>query len=106
MAFDGEGEALVKRVVEATRLGVDQTTAACVMHAKQNHPWHNVTATLEGSLEMRPATLEGAMVRGTWGSFSVLYAIFLELKGWAYLRPAADTEYPNLVDRIRANLGS
>lgn len=105
MAFDG-ADALVSRVAEATALAIDQTTAACVMQAKTNHPWQNQTGTLEGSIEMRPAETDGTMVRGTWGSFSVIYAIYLELKGWAYLRPAADAEYPKLVDRIKANLGS
>lgn len=90
------------RVHDAARQGIDETTAAAVIHAKSNHPWSNQTGTLEGSLQMRPAEVQGDIVRGQWGSFTVLYAIYLELGGWAYLRPAADAEYPKLAGRIKA----
>ena len=55
MTVEWEGEELLAKVERAAKLGVDQTTAACVQHAKSNHPWQNVTGTLEGSIQMRPA---------------------------------------------------
>lgn len=101
------GEEIKAKFKEAARVGIDQTTAACVNHAKSNHTWKNETGTLEGSLQMRPAVIEGETVRGKWGSFTVHYAIFQEL-GTAkmpprpYLRPAADAEYEKLAGRIAA----
>lgn len=100
------GRRVLARVLAGTALAIDQTTAACVTHAKTFHPWSNRTGTLEGSLQMRPAAPRGSTVEGKWGSFSVRYAIFLELgtsrmQPYPYLRPAADVEYPKLGGRIR-----
>lgn len=102
------GDEVAGRVAAAAKLAVDATTAAAVTHAKQNHPWQNVTGTLEGSLQMRGAEIvsDGDIV-GQWGSFDVEYAIFLELgtavmPAYPYLRPAADAEYPKLFMRLRA----
>lgn len=102
-----QGKAIEHRMVEAAKIGVDGTTAACVQHAKTNHPWTNRSGTLEGSIEMRPAKeLAGMVVRGEWGSFMVNYALWLEIgtskmPAFPYLRPAADSEYPELATRIR-----
>lgn len=94
------------RVMRAARLGIDQTTAAMVLHAKQNHPWRNVTGLAEGSIQMRPARLDGDTVVGEFGSYGVTYFIWLELgtatrPAMPSLRPAFDAEAPGLVERIR-----
>jgi HK97 gp10 family phage protein len=106
-SLNWRGPEISAKVKAASKVGVDATTAACVTHAKSNHPWKNETGTLEGSLQMRPAEESGESVRGEWGSFDVLYAIFQELgtvhmAANPYLRPAADAEYPNLAGRIKA----
>lgn len=99
-----EGDEVVEKIEQATRLAIDQTTGAAVIQAKNNHPWQNRTGTLEGSYEMRPAVSDGKTVKGKWGSFDVKYAAPVE-KDFPALRPAADVEYPKLAERIRANLG-
>lgn len=104
------GQAIEDKMVEAAKRGVDATTAACVTHAKSNHPWKNVSGTLEGSIQMRAAEAQGPIVRGEWGSFTVNYAIWLEIgtsrmPPYPYLRPAADAEYPGLARRIREAFG-
>lgn len=104
------GDEVAARVGAAAKTAVDRTTAAAVTHAKQNHPWQNVTGTLEGSLQMRGAEVQGAgEIVGTWGSFDVEYAIWLEIgtsvmPPYPYLRPAADAEYPKLFMRVREAL--
>lgn len=105
------GTEIADKVAAAAALAVDQTTANATNHAKQNHPWKNVTGTLEGSLQMRPAIKEGDHLVGQWGSFAVNYAIYLELgtrymHPYPYLRPAADATYPDLARRIRENLAA
>ena len=104
------GPEITAKAVAAAKVGIDQTTAACVEHAKTNHPWQNVTGLAEGSIRMEPAQVEGKRVVGRWGSWSVVYFIFLELgtskmPPYPALRPAADTEYPNLAGRIKGAFG-
>lgn len=97
-----EGEKVKQKLTRAAIRGVDVTMAACSIHAKQNHPWRNRTGILEGSI--RPviaAHVRGGEVVGVWGSASVLYAIYLEIGNYPFLRPAADVEYPKLTSRIR-----
>lgn len=106
MTVEWEGDELLAKAERAAKLGVDQTTAACVQHAKTNHPWQNVTGTLEGSIQMRPAERQGDRVEGEWGAYNVNYAVYLELgtrnmPAYPFLRPAADAEYRNLIQRIR-----
>ena len=112
------GDEIAAKFIAASKLAVDQTTAAAVVHAKDHHEFQNISGTLEGSLQMRPAELQGSQVVGQWGSMDVLYAAFQELMagetgfgitrsqqgGHPFLRPAADAEYPNLMARLRAAL--
>lgn len=101
------GPEVLAKAKAAARHGIDETTSACVNHAKSNHPWQNQTGTLEGSLQMRPADDQGSRIVGFWGSFDVDYAIYLEIgtsraPAYPYLRPAADAEYGKLAGRIKA----
>lgn len=99
------GEKIKKRVSEACRLGIDETTASCVKPAKDRV--HIKTRFLQGSIQHRPATyVEGRGWVGRWGSFDVNYALWQEIlpepRGRMYLRPAAQAEYPKLQPRIKA----
>lgn len=105
MSMEWNGEEIKRKAIEVAKWGVDATTAACVREAKVEVPV--VTATLQGSIEMRPAQERGSEVVGIWGSFNVDYAIYVEagtsrMSAHPYLRPAADHQYPKLADRIRS----
>lgn len=107
MSLTWKGEAVQQRVLGAARAAVDETMARCVVIAKQLVPVR--TATLQGSIEMRPAETQGDRVVGRWGSFRVRYAVYVEvgtgrMSARPYLRPAADREYPQLAERIRRRL--
>jgi len=75
--LEWRGDEVKARVERASRLGIDETTAACVRLAKGNAPRR--TSAYHGSIQMRPAAPRGKAVIGVWGSFSILYAIFLEI---------------------------
>ena len=85
--------------------GVNDTLAAAVVEAKQNHGWKNRTGTAERSIRAQPATARGSVVTGRWGSFDVNYFLFLELGTSRMaadytLHRAADAHYPELLTHI------
>jgi len=101
------GDEVVARIARASKLAIDETTHACVIPAKDRV--HVKTRLLQGSIQAKDAvyTPERGWI-GRWGSFNVNYALAQEIspepKGKAYLRPAAQKEYPKLVDRLKAHL--
>ena len=103
-----KGDQIVTNMGKATALGIDQVLAMCVNDAKNDHNFVNRTGLLEGSIQSRPAQISGGRWVGSWGSFNVDYAIFVEagtikLQARPFLRPAADRNYPKLPDQIRQN---
>ena len=107
MSLKWNGELVKRNTIEAAKWGVDATMAACVREAKGRVRVD--TTTLQGSIEMRPAQQQGDDVVGLWGSFSVNYAIFVEMgtgrmSAQPYLWPSADHQYPKLPDRIKRKL--
>lgn len=125
------GKALTEKMAAAQVKGVNQTMAACVVHAKNNHPWQNRTGLLEGAIDIAAyAAPYGNGVKGTWGVRDMVQARILEEGGtikpvnakalaipqadgsvrfassvtippYPYLRPAADVQYVQLGERIR-----
>lgn len=107
MTLKWKGDQVFNNVMTATRHGIDETTAASVNLAKSTVPVD--TSTLQGSIRIEPAKDEGGRVKGRWGSFDVLYALWVEIgtrhnRAQPYLRPSADSEYPKLAGRIKARL--
>ena len=109
-SFMNPNRGLLKKLEAATKLAIDQTTAAAVIDAKNSHPFQNVTGVAEGSIQMRPALRDGDRISGQFGSWDTDYFLFLEIgtvntgNGYPTLRPALDREAPNLAERIRKNL--
>lgn len=125
------GKAVTEKMERAQVEGVNRTMAACVVHAKGNHPWQNRTGLLEGAIDIAAfAAPHGSGVKGTWGVRDMVQARILEMGGTIkpvrakalaipqsdgslrfassvtipahpYLRPAADVEYVKLGERIR-----
>lgn len=125
------GKAVTQKMAKAQVTGVNQTMAACVVHAKGKHPWQNRTGLLEGAIDIAGyAAPHSNGVKGTWGVRDMVQARILEEGGtivpvrakalaipqadgsvrfassvtippYPYLRPASDVEYPGLAERIR-----
>ncbi|MBN9333863.1 phage morphogenesis protein [Devosia sp.] len=125
------GKAITAKMEKAQVEGVNKTMAACVIHAKQNHPWQNRTGLLEGAIDIASyAASHDQGVKGTWGvrdmaqarileeggtirpvrakalaipqaDGSVRFASSVTIPAHPYLRPAADHEYVRLGERIR-----
>jgi len=107
--LDWHGDALKRRLDEAQRLAIDETTASCIEPAKDRV--RVKTRILQGSIQFRQAVKEAGRWVGRWGSWDVNYALWQEIITFRlaghqpFLRPAALQEYPKLAARIRARLG-
>lgn len=102
--LDWRGDKIKEIVAEASRLGVDETTAAAVTPAKEKVRVR--TRLLQGSIQFRPAERRGNRIVGSFGSYDVNYALWQEIgtsrmSAQPYLRPAADQEFPKLSERIK-----
>ena len=111
MSLEWKGDEVTRKLLDAATFAIDQTTALAVVKAKGDlYPGHGlVTGLLQGSIQMRPAVVRGNVAVGTWGSFSVDYALAVEQgtgsrPGLGYLQGAADVEYPKLAGRIAREL--
>jgi len=106
MRLDWGGDAVHERYLRACERAVNETAAACVRQAKQNHPgWQNRTGTAEGAVGIvEPAQREGSRVVAVWGDAEgVEYMPYLEFQHGHFLMNAAAAEYPKLKGRIRAH---
>jgi len=98
------GKPVIDKVMLASAKAIDSVMAKCIASAKIDVPV--VTATLQGSIRMEPAQMQGDNLVGKWGSYNVMYAVFVELgtifmDAQPYLRPAADRLYPTLPGEIK-----
>lgn len=80
MSLDWRGPQVVARMRKATRIGINQTMAAGVAMAKQNHTWKNRTGTAERSIRIATPAQTGpdGKTIGIWGSTAVKYFWGLE----------------------------
>ena len=100
------GDRIKKRIDEAQRLGIDETTLACQDPAMSRVRVR--TGNLRRSIPRghQAARREGGRWVGRWGSADVSYALWQEIgtarmSAQPYLRPAAQIEYPKLAGRIK-----
>ncbi len=71
------GDAVLKKVMDAATWGMDSVMSDCVTTAKGTV--HRRTTILQGSIQSRPTVEQGAGVFvGFWGSFAVKYALWVE----------------------------
>ena len=79
--YSSQRKLVFNSLEDAIRKGIDKTAAAIVITAKRNVKPRTITGTLQGSIAMRPAKIDGAKVRGEVGSYDVNYAAFQEFAG-------------------------
>lgn len=71
------GDDVREKLLGVTKRAMDALMADCVDMAKHLCPVS--TATLQRSIQMRPTVAEGRKLVGYWGSFTVRYALYVEL---------------------------
>lgn len=111
--LDWDGGKVAERIAEAATAGADETLEAAAERARSDHDWSTVSGTAEASIQAQPSEMQGDRVIGQFGSYGddAYYFIWLETgkagrSGDDTLRRAADSEFPQLPDRIRRNLGT
>jgi hypothetical protein len=100
------GPAISKAMDEAQRLGLNETVAAAGAPALAKTPVK--TGTAQGSIRFEPAQRIGSMWIASFGSYNVIYFIWLEIgargrPGIRMLQMAADEHFPTLRRRIQAH---
>lgn len=101
------GDKVKEKMDRVIPWALNSIMADCIKGAKARVPVK--TATLQGSIRMEFAKLINGMWTGIWGSFNVLYALFVELgtpraQAKPYLRPAADANYGRLSKKIKEGM--
>lgn len=101
------GDAILAEYLEAARLAVDETTAACVPLGRALV--HVDTHRLQSGIGTIPAEIDGDEVNGWYGvvddpGYALPQEFLPEPQGKAFIRPAADQEFPKLGDRIAARV--
>ena len=81
--LDWKGGQVQTNVEGASRKAIDETMVDAVKIAKGEAPVK--TSAYHGSIQMRPAVRSGSGFSGFWGSFTILYAIFIELGTKAHI---------------------
>jgi hypothetical protein len=102
-----EGDAILREVLEAARLGTDDTTKDCVPIARGLV--HVDEGTLQASIGTIPAEVNGTIVNGYFGviddpGYALPQEFLPEPQGKAFIRPAADQGFPKLGDNIAKRL--
>lgn len=105
--LDWRGEALLRRVAEASRAAIDETTEACVPVAQGLV--HVDTGLLKSRIGTVPAEDRGDVVVGAFGvpddpGYALPQEYLPQPQGKPYIRPAADQEFPQLAARIQERL--
>ena len=104
MTLKWNGKALLRDVLRAAVPAMDDTTRAVVQNAQGKV--RRRTGNLADSIDAEAAEIEDDEVIGTVGvsdKHGVIYAVIEEIRK-PYLRPAVDSEGPQLWKRIRDNL--
>jgi len=85
--LDWRGPQVRRRVLVATKDGIDTVMGDCVKGAKRDVP--RATASYQGSIRIvEPARVVGNDVAGYWGSTDINYALAIETGDFGYLRDA------------------
>jgi len=98
--IDWRGREVADRVMEAAREAIDETTAAAAAAVVAPRD----RGILADNIVTRPARRRRHVITGGFGSAKRAYwGLFQEYRR-PFLRPAADSEFPKVVARLRSRL--
>lgn len=97
------GDAIARRAQRASAEAIDETTEGAAEIAKQLV--HVRTRLLQSRIDTIPAEVQGEQVVGAFGvpddpGYALDQEFEEEPRGRAYMRPAADQEFPKLASRV------
>lgn len=99
--LEWKGDQVIKTMQRAELRAAAWVIAACVRHAKRNHPgWKNRSKRAQNSVKRQNLKRGKDVLQSEWGS-KVWYVLFLELFHGSFLRNAADIYYPMLKVKTR-----
>lgn len=103
MRLEWYGEQILGQIRSQVQSGIDSVLADAAAMAKSLAPVD--TGALRNDITFKPAVISGGGLVGSFGAYSIVYAIYQELGTWKmaarpYLRPAADAVFPSLLSRI------
>lgn len=104
--FDWYGDAILGRIDSAIENAMNATLMDAVAQAQQPGWTPRDTGNLANSITFVGATRIGGVWVGSFGSYDVYYAIYVEAGTWKmegrfYLRRSADAVFPHLPARVR-----
>lgn len=103
MRLEWYGDQILRQFQDQMIAAVDDTLADCAAEAKAHAPVD--TGALRNDITFKPARRSGDGISGSFGAYSVAYAIYQEIGTYKmparpYLRPAADRLFPTLLSRV------
>lgn len=104
--LDWYGDAIQGRIDSAVENAMNATLMDAVAQAQQPGWTPRDTGNLANSITFEGARRDGNGWAGSFGSYDVHYAIYVEVGTWKmqgrfYLRRSADKIFPSLPDRVK-----
>ncbi len=103
MRLEWYGEQILGQIRSRVEAGMNGVLADAAALAQVHAPVD--TGALRNDITFKPAVIVGGGLVGSFGAYSIHYAIYQELGTWKmaarpFLRPAADAVFPSLLSRI------
>lgn len=103
MSLEWYGDQLLRQFQDQMIQAVDSVLADCAAEAQTLVAVD--TGALKNDIQFKGAKRSGGSIAGSFGAYSVKYAIYQELGTYKmpahpYLRPVADRLFPTLLQRV------
>lgn len=103
MRLEWYGQQILDQIRAQAAQAIDSTLADAAARAASLAPVD--TGALKSDITYKPATKQGGVIVGSFGAYTVDYAIYQEMGTYRmaarpFIRPAADATFPTLLSRL------